>query len=308
MNFVLTGAAGNVTKPLAYHLLTTGHNVKVISRNEDHLGEIKKAGASVAIGSLEDLGLIEDAFAGADAVYTMYPPDFGVNDIRIFYGELAKNYAAAIRANGIKYVVNLSSVGANLSNGIGHISALYNAEQVLNERTNAHIKHLRPVYFYTNLFSQINMIRNAGVMGSNFSLGKNKFPLVHPGDIAAVAAEELLGLNFVGNSTRYIASDETSTDEIASMLGTSIGIPGLKWVKFTDEQTFEGLLQAGISKTTADLFVEGFRAMNGDNFWADYWKNHPSLGRVKLENFAKIFGEVYRSEGSPLAGGQKITS
>jgi hypothetical protein len=115
-------------------------------------------------------------------------------------------------------------------------------------------------------------------------------------DIAAAAIEELLSLNFSGHSVRYIASDETGTDEIASVIGKAIGKPELKWMKFTAEQVLEGMQRSGIPKEVASEFVEMFTALDGNRFTEDYWKHHPPLGTLKLEDFAKVFAAAYNAK------------
>ena len=39
MNYVLTGGAGNTSKPIAEKLLAAGHHVTIIGRNAAHLAE-----------------------------------------------------------------------------------------------------------------------------------------------------------------------------------------------------------------------------------------------------------------------------
>jgi uncharacterized protein YbjT (DUF2867 family) len=294
MNYAITGAAGHIAKPLAGHLLKSGQKVTVIGRNEDHLKELVQAGAKTAIGTVEDVEFLKAAFAGADAVFTLCPPLFSTTDIKIFYKRLGENYAEAIQANGIHYVVNLSSVGAHLPQGTGPVSGLHEVEEILNTLPEVHIKHLRPVYFYTNLRANIDMIKQMGIMGSNFAIAPKKFPLVDPADISAVAAAELLKLDFSGHSVRYIASDETGTDEIAAVLGKSIGKPELKWVKFTDEQVYESMLQTGLPKELVGAYVEMFHALDSGKLTEDYWLHHPArLGSTKLEDFANVFAAIY---------------
>ena len=65
MKYVITGGAGNISKPLALQLLTAGHAVTVIGRSEGNLKELTDAGAKAAIGSVEDLAFLTAAFFGA---------------------------------------------------------------------------------------------------------------------------------------------------------------------------------------------------------------------------------------------------
>jgi hypothetical protein len=140
------------------------------------------------------------------------------------------------------------------------------------------------------------LIRNIGVMGANFTL--EKFAMADPTDVAAIAAEHLNALDFSGHSVRYIASEEISTEKIAIVIGDAIGRPGLRWVKFTDEQALEGLIQGGFPKETANEFVQGFKAMHDGKIFEDYWKHRPPLGKTKLTDFAKTFAAVW-NEHSP---------
>ena len=75
-------------------------------------------GAKAAIGSVQDIEFLKKTFAGADAVYTMSPPNYNTNDMKASIAEVEKNYVEAFKANNIKYVVNLSSVGAHLTDGV----------------------------------------------------------------------------------------------------------------------------------------------------------------------------------------------
>lgn len=296
MKYVITGGAGHISKPLALQLLKAGHEVTVIGRNANNLSELIGAGAKAQAGSVERVDFLISAFTGADAVYTMVPPKFDAVDWKGYIEQIGKNYAAAVQATGIKYVVNLSSVGAHLSDGVGPVSGLHRAEQALNTLTDVHIKHLRPAYFYQNLLANVGLIKQAGIMGGNFGEAGSTFVIVHPQDIAAVAAEELLKLDFTGHSVRYIASDEIAPQTIAKTLGEAVGKPELPWVVFTDEQSYQGMVGAGLPDEVAKNYVEMGSALKTGIMMEDYWKNHPAtLGNIKLADFAKEFATVYNA-------------
>ena len=150
MKYVITGGAGNISKPLAEKLLNAGHDVTVISRSAENIRPLTAQGAKAAIGTVDDVEFLKNAFAGADAVYTMVPPKYDSSDLKSHIASIGKKYAGAIKANNIRYVVNLSSVGAHLPDGCGPVSGLYRVEQTLNELKDTNIRHLRSVYFYSN--------------------------------------------------------------------------------------------------------------------------------------------------------------
>ena len=302
MKYTITGSLGNISKPVVTELVKAGHTVTVVTSSQNRVKDIEALGATAAVGSIEDTAFLTKAFSGADVVYTMVPPKFDVKDWKGYIGQIGKNYAAAIQNNQIKHVVNLSSIGAHMPDGCGPVSGLYRAEQALNTLTDTNIIHLRPAYFYFNLFSNINLIKNAGIMGSNFSVSDKKFSIVHPDDIAATALQFLLKPAFKGHTVAYIASDLVSTDEIAATIGKAIDKPSLPWVTFTDEQALQGGIQAGLPEEISKNYAEMGHAVNNGQMAEDYWKQSGvATGKIKLADFAKTFAAAYFGETAPAA-------
>ena len=295
MNYVMTGGAGNISKPLALQLLAEKHQVTVVGRSAANLKELTDAGAIAAIGSVEDVAFLTKTFTGADAVYTMVPPKWDAPDWKGYIASIGKNYAAAIIASGVKKVVNLSSIGAHMEFGCGPVSGSFQVEKALNALTGIDVKHLRPGFFYTNFLANINMIKHMHIIGGNYGDNTLLF-IVNPADIAQVAAEELIDLSFTGHSIRYVISDEKTTTEVAAILGAAIGNQTLPWVNFTDEQTEAGMLQAGLSAEVAKNYAEMGAAMRSGEMGAEFNKvPKPAFGKTKLEDFAKIFAQIYNS-------------
>lgn len=296
MNYVITGGAGHISKPVTEALLAAGHSVTVVGRSAANLQELTDKGAKAAIGNVHDISFLTQAFAGAEAAYLMNPPDFSTNDIKGTLEQVGKNYAVAIKANKVPYVVHLSSVGAHLPDGVGPVSGLHKAEVALNTGTDANILHLRPSYFYYNLFTNLGLIKQAGIIGNNFSIPDKKFPIVDPSDIAAVVTEVLLKPDFKGRSIQYIASDEVGTDAIAAAIGKAIGKPGLQWIQFPNDQAKAGMLQAGLNENISSNYIEMGDALNTGIMTEDYWSHKQPLGKVKLADFAKTFAAAYNSQ------------
>lgn len=292
MNFTITGSLGNISKPLAQILIEAGHQVTIISSSADKVKAIEELGATAAIGSVEDVDFLTAAFAGKDAIYTMVPPNFGAPNIRAFIAGTGQKYAEAIQAAGVKKVVNLSSIGADLDGGTGPISGLHDVEQTFSKLEGVAVKHLRPAYFYINFFGNLDMIKHAGILGSNYD-AETPLVLVHPQDIAAVAAEELQQ-EFTGKSVRYIASDESTAGDVASVLGAAIGKPELPWVEFNDEDALNGMIQAGLPEPMAKSYVEMGAAVRSRKLFEHYFNNKPSsMGKIKLKDFAAEFVQAF---------------
>jgi uncharacterized protein YbjT (DUF2867 family) len=301
MKYVVTGSLGNVSKPLAEKLIKAGHTVTIISSDPKKIDQIKALGAKAAIGTVEDVDFLTRTFIGADAVYTMVPPNFGAQQWKKYIAGIGRNYADAIQASGVKNVVNLSSVGAHMPEGCGPVSGLHYVEKALNELDDVNVKHLRAGFFYTNFLTSVDMVKHMGIMGGNYG-EESKLVLVHPEDIAQVAAEELQNLSFKGKSITYVVSDEKTTSEMAAAFGKSIGMDDLRWVNFSDEETFAGMQQAGIPDEIARNYTEMGAAMRSGEMVSDYKINSPSsYGKIKLQDFAPQFGSVYdRQRAQPF--------
>lgn len=297
MNYIITGSIGHISKPLTQSLIAAGHHVTVVTSRADRSEEIKALGAQPAVGSIEDRDFVTKAFAGADAVYLMIPPP--PQDIKDWYGyqqKVADNYIAAAEAAKIKYVAILSSMGAHLRVGAGPIDGAAYLEVQSEKLTNSNILILRPSFFYYNLFAQIGMIKQAGIIGSA-QPADFKMVLVHPSDIAAAAAKHLVAPSFTGTVVEYVASDDSHTwAEITRTLGVAIGKPGIPFVELTDEQSHGGMIGAGMNPAMAAGFTQMNKAQREGKVQEEYWKNRPAtLGKIKLEDFAKDFAAAYNA-------------
>jgi len=291
MHFIITPPLGHISKPLTAQLIAAGHNATVITSREANRSEIERLGATTAVGSVKDAGFLTDTFKGADAVYLMVPNDHYAPSIIAHQKTVGDNYVTALRNAGVTQAVLLSSVGAHLGHGAGPIDGLAYLEQQLAKVDGLNVKILRPSYFFYNLHGMGGMVRNAGIMGSNFD---GEIALTHTDDITAAAAKHLLANDFKGQTVEYIVSDERTSSDIARILGSAIGKPETPWLLFSDADTVEGLVQAGLSRDLAERYVEMGQAFREGRAQEDYLKNKPAqYGKVKLEEFAKEFAAVY---------------
>src|ERR1700761_7335573 len=112
MKIIVTGSLGHISKPLTHELVQKGHTVTVISSNPGRQEAIDALGATAAIGSVEDVEFLTEAFTAADAVYCMEPPGSFFDpkfDLIAHTRMLGNNYVQAIQRSGVKHVGHLSS-------------------------------------------------------------------------------------------------------------------------------------------------------------------------------------------------------
>lgn len=292
MKIVLTGSLGNIGKPLASGLVSKGHNVTVISSNADKQTEIEKIGVEAAIGSIDNVDFLKTTFTGADAVYLMIPPNLQELNSLAFWKRIAENYRLAIEQSQVNRIVVLSSWGAHLDKGTGTIVGAHHLEKILNQLENVHKTYIRACCFYYNLLNYVGMIKNEGIIGTNFR-NDDKIVWVHPTDIADVVAEELEKTNAEKLSIRYVASDEITASETARILGEAIGKPDLEWYAFTDDQVKNSLLENGIPESLAADLVDINAAISSGKMGEDYEMNKPTLGNIKMKDYAIEFAAIY---------------
>lgn len=295
MKIIITGSLGHISKPLTQELVQKGHHVTVISSKPEKQKDIEELGATAAIGSIDDIDFLTTTFTGADAVYCMIPPNLTVPDQVAYYSKVGSNYAKAIQQSGVNRVVGLSSYGAHLEKGTGFIVGSYHVEKIFNALSNVAITHIRPGYFYYNLLNFVRMIQTTGFIAANFG-GYDKLAMASPKDIsAAIAAEfETTGAE---TKIRYVVSDDRTCNEVAAVLGNAIGKPDLQWKTLTNEQMQTALEARGMSAVTSATLVELGAATHKGLLREDYDLNKPiEMGKVKLEEFAKEFANVFNKK------------
>jgi len=294
--YVVTGATGNVGKIIAERLLAQGKRVRVIGREASRLEAHAKKGAEVREGSLEDAAFLTKAFEGATAVFAMIPPNFSVSGFRAFQNRVANAFASAIEKAGVKYVVSLSSIGANLSAGVGPVNGLHDMEQRFNRIPNVNVLHLRPGYFMENLLGNIGMIKGMNINGGP-ARADVPIPLTATQDIGEVAARRLAALDFKGTSVQELHGPRDVTmAEATKALGAAIGKPELPYVAFPYEDARKGMVGMGLPAEAADMFVELNKGFNDGTVKATQPRSAQTTTPTSIEDFAKnVFAPAFKA-------------
>lgn len=294
MKVTVTGSLGNISRILIEKLVSNGHDVKVITSNAERAKEIEQLNAIPLIGKVDDLDFVNNAFNGANAVYTMVPPSYETTELIKKVGE---TYAKAIENNKIPFVVNLSGIGAHLPKGPGPSSANFYIENLYSSLSDTNVLHLRPGMFYSNFYGVMDLIKHQNIIGNNFDENV-VLALSHPLDIANVAFDAIHNKNFEGKLYKYVVSDETTGKEIAQKLGNAVGKPDLKWVQFPDEEMFQSLLQQGMTEQMATTYIidMGIALRNGTLLQTYFNERIELLGKIKFDEFAKAFAIAYNAK------------
>ena len=291
--YAVLGATGHIGHVMTEKLLEKGHAVRALGRDEKKLAALKAKGAEISSPSFDNVAALTEAFKGTDGVFVMIPPSYGADDFLAYQDKTGEAIAKALVDSAVKYVVNLSSVGANLPNGTGPITGLYRQEQRLNKLAGINIVHLRPTSFMENQYWSIPTIKGHGVNGST-TPGDIALPTVATKDIGEKAAEFLDKLNFKGHEVfEFTGPKEYNLVEVTGALGKAIGKPDLKYVQFPYGDAKKAMLGSGMKPGIVDLMIEMYRAGNEGKIRPTQPLTGESRGKTTIEEFSKGFAAVY---------------
>jgi len=247
------GATGHIGKKIAQSLLAAGERVRALGRSAERLSAIE--GVEAHIGDASDAEFLTSAFRGADAVFALVPPAVTASDYLATQRQTAEAITKAIRESGVRSVVFLSSIGADLDAATGPIRGLRDAEQRLRTLENTNVLFLRPVSFFENFEMQLSLIAQQGIVADSVDASL-PIPMVATRDIADAATRALLSRDWNGFVVRELLGPrELSYSEAAQILGA-------RYVQVSYDDMAGALMQEGISESFARLYVEMTRAFN----------------------------------------------
>lgn len=284
--YVVTGATGNTGRVVANRLLDAGRKVRVISRNAGHLKPFLNRGAEAYVADLSDRAALGKAFNGAEAIYAMIPPDATSQNFRAEQRRVSEAIAGALEQSGVKYVVALSSVGADKDAGTGPVLGLHEFEKRLDQLKALNAVYLRAGYFMENTLGQPAAIHAMGKMPGPLR-GNLKLPFVAAQDIGIAAADLLLKLDFTGKQARELLGQrDLSYDEVAAIIGRAMGKPDLRYVQFPGEQIKSVFIKLGMSEDVAGLILEMSEALNSGHMTALEPRSRQNTTPTSFETFA----------------------
>lgn len=289
------GATGHTGRKITEALHRVGETLRALGRAESKLAEIKRPGVEVLTGDAADGDFLAKIFRGADAVYTLLPTDRTSPDYRAEQDRQGEAIVKAIRENGVRYVVALSSLGADLSEGTGLIAGLHAQEERLERLEGTNVLLLRPVSFFENFYDALGLVKHRGV-NSDSVAADLAVPMVATRDIAEVAAKALTARDWQGVAVRELLGPRDLTyTEATRILGERIGKPDLKYVQLSYAEAAKALAQAGLSESFAGLYVEMTRAFNQGKIKPRQGRGAENTTPTRFEDFAQELARAFQS-------------
>lgn len=259
MTVLVTGATGNVGRPLVEQLLSAGHCVRALTRNPARAK--LPAGAEPVAGNLADTASLPAAFSGVSAAHLIC---FGDDYAPLTNGAELVDLA---KRSGVRKVTVLK----------GDVTKSPLEEAV--EAGGLEWTYLAPVEFMSNALEWAESVRTEGVVREAFADAKSA--MIHEADIAAVAAVALTTEGHAGQEYWLTGPEALTPPEkvrtISEILGREV-----RYVELSEDEVVAQWRQTGYS----DEDIAFFLAMR---------TNPPEAGYTVLPTVADVTGRPART-------------
>ncbi|MEV5828897.1 NAD(P)H-binding protein [Spirillospora sp. NPDC052242] len=248
----VTTPTGRVGSRVVRLLLQAGVRPRVLVRDPGRLDGATRERVDVRRGDLTDAAFVRKAAAGARTVFWVDPTPHTSPDPIETSARTASGLVDAVRAGDVARVVLLSSVGAELRHGAGHIDGLARIEEAL-DATGADVLHLRCAYFFTNLLQDLDGLAR-GELTTAFDPDE-PMPWVDPRDIGDVAAARLLNDAWRGRTVQAVhGPEDLSFAQVAEVLSGVLG-RRVRLAAVRDDDVRAALGAAGLHPTAVEGIV-----------------------------------------------------
>jgi uncharacterized protein YbjT (DUF2867 family) len=241
---LLTDPTGTVGNAVINQLASLGQNIiRVAVDTKNNVARLKHAHEIVKIDYSKPES-IADALNNVDRLFLRIPPVVEMIDI-------SSNFIKEAKKNGVKLIVKLSAMGADLKPG--YISGRLHIEvEKVIEESGIPFVFLRPNSFMQNFMTRSSLtIKTQSTI--RFPAGDARISLVDARDVAAVTAEVLTrnGNQHVNKIYDITGPESLSHDQIAKILCKELG-RSISYEGIAEEDLRNGMKEMGI----IDWFID----------------------------------------------------
>lgn len=237
MTIVVTGATGNVGRPLVAELVTAGARVRAVTRTPDTAG---------FPSSVEVVGSAAEALPGASAVFL---------NSRALGERLPEVVSQCLRA-GVEKLVALSAINADddFSRQPSRFRGDRNREvEQLAVGSGLAWVSLRPGVFATNFAGMWSAQLRAGDVVAGPYAAASSAPIVES-DIASVAARALLTDDLVGQRIPLTGPHAFTNTELVEVIGAVLG-RRLQYWEAPKDLVRQRFIDIGLGAEFADAYM-----------------------------------------------------
>ncbi|HJQ97971.1 MAG TPA: NmrA family NAD(P)-binding protein [Candidatus Polarisedimenticolaceae bacterium] len=214
MKILVVGGTGTVGSALVRELLARGQEVRVLTRSEKK-GAALPAGATFALGDLNDIATVRPAAAGMDAMFFLN----GLSMTEAHEGLIAVN---AAMLEGIRRIVYMSVQDLESAPHLPHFGSKIGIEAAVRG-SGIPWTILRPNSFFQNQRMYMPVVLEHGVYPE--PIGTAGLSRIDVRDIAEIAATALTGAGHDGKTYDIAGARTWNAPETAEVWSKVLGRP-----------------------------------------------------------------------------------
>ncbi len=244
---LIIGATGGVGRELLARLETSGEEVRAATRNPSGAASGIRTAARFIEFDFERPETFAPALDGVDRVFLIARPGDEHAD------RVALPLIDEMKRQGVRHVVNLSAMGAELRSGF----ALRKVEVYL-EDSGLGFTHLRPNWFM-QVFSGGPLFEGLRTTGElRLPAANAKISYIDLRDIASVAALALTRPGHIGKAYTLTGDEALSHDEVAHALTQAARRP-IRYTAIGEDEARSVIRAAGLSPERAERLIQFYR-------------------------------------------------
>jgi uncharacterized protein YbjT (DUF2867 family) len=259
---VVTTPTGTIGRQVLETLIEHDASLRVVVRDAATLSRVTRSRVEVIEGSHADSAVVDKAFAGADAVFWLVPPDPKAKSVTAAYVDFSRPAAEAIKRHAVQRVVTVSALGRSspMAEHSGYVKASLAMDDLLAS-TGAALRALTMPSFMDNILFQFEPIKTSGMFFSPID-GDLKLPSCATCDIAAMAAKVLLDDTWTGQGhIAVLGPEDLSWNDMAAIMSDVLGKP-IRFQKIPFEAYKARFIENGMSDAMAQGMTDMAIAKN----------------------------------------------
>lgn len=257
---VITTPGGLIGHQVLDNLADSDEELRLIARDPSAIPDGARENVEVIEGSHGDPSVVDAAFAGADAVFWLAPPDPRAESVDAAYLGFSRPAAEAFERHSVRRVVGISALGRGTpwAAHAGYVTGSLAMDDLIAS-TGVGYRALTMPSFMDNIVRFAEPIRNDGVFFAPIA-GDRKLPSCATRDIAATAARLLLDDSWGGvGHVAVLGPEDISYNEMAGIISEVLGEP-VRFQQIPGQALKQRLLEAGTSDAMAQGVIDMWAA------------------------------------------------
>ncbi|NHD19474.1 MULTISPECIES: NAD(P)H-binding protein [unclassified Actinopolyspora] len=258
---VITAPTSQIGRQVLDGLLAADEKLRVVARDPSRLPDRARNRVEIVQGSHGDPAVADRAFAGADTVFWLAPPNPRADSVEAAYLDFTRSACEAFARHGVQRVVGISALGRGTPQAehAGLVTASLAMDDMIAS-SGVHYRALTMPSFMDNILNQTDVL-NSGVLTSPMS-GERSAPVCATRDIAGAAAALLGDDSWTGNgSVPVLGPEDLSFRDMAGIISEVLARP-IDFQRISGEALRENLNGHGMSEAMAQGMIDMMLAKN----------------------------------------------